>query len=205
LPLLLNVPFAEKDEAKSLGARWNPQLKKWYVNDREKYHKFSKWFHNRDTNLIVCDYLYIAVGNQTCFKCKSDTKVISLAADYYAVIDDEEGESEIFNEEINFISNISDMPVNLQKFLDDNFKYSRRYSRTSQSYYFANHCNNCGVYQRVSDDGPFYIDSEESASKLVLYAIKLKNDLEFNAFNSWGSLDWMIKEYATFKVLDVDL
>lgn len=25
--LLLNVPYAEKDEAKSLGAKWNPKLK----------------------------------------------------------------------------------------------------------------------------------------------------------------------------------
>lgn len=27
----LKVPFAEKDEAKSLGARWDPQAKVWYV------------------------------------------------------------------------------------------------------------------------------------------------------------------------------
>lgn len=25
--LLLNVPYEEKDEAKSLGAKWNPELK----------------------------------------------------------------------------------------------------------------------------------------------------------------------------------
>jgi general L-amino acid transport system permease protein len=27
----LNVPYAEKDAAKSLGARWNPAKKRWYV------------------------------------------------------------------------------------------------------------------------------------------------------------------------------
>ena len=29
--MLLNVPFAEKDLAKKLGARWDPVLKKWYM------------------------------------------------------------------------------------------------------------------------------------------------------------------------------
>lgn len=202
LPLLLNVPFSQKDEAKALGARWNPQLKKWYVNNREEYHKFSKWFHNKDTNLIVSEHLYIAIGNQTCFKCKSDIKIILLAADNYTVIDDG---SEVFDEEINFISDISNMPSNLQRFLNDNFKYCKRYSETSQSNYFANHCSNCGVFQGIRDNGPFFIDSEEKASKLVLYAIKLKNDLELNGSADWGSLDWMIKEYATFKSLDLDL
>src|SRR5690606_34169023 len=29
----LKVPFAEKDEAKALGARWSPAQKKWYVKE----------------------------------------------------------------------------------------------------------------------------------------------------------------------------
>ena len=44
--LLLNVPYAEKDEAKSLGAKWNPKLKKWYVTNSKDYYKFIKWFFN---------------------------------------------------------------------------------------------------------------------------------------------------------------
>lgn len=28
---MLNVPFAQKDDAKALGARWNQAKKKWYV------------------------------------------------------------------------------------------------------------------------------------------------------------------------------
>ena len=31
MSLIIDVPYAEKDEAKSLGAKWNPNLKKWYV------------------------------------------------------------------------------------------------------------------------------------------------------------------------------
>lgn len=38
----LNVPFAEKDEAKALGARWDPTRKCWYVQDRDLA-PFARW------------------------------------------------------------------------------------------------------------------------------------------------------------------
>lgn len=40
---LLDVPFAEKDNAKALGARWNPQLKKWYVPQGNALEPFARW------------------------------------------------------------------------------------------------------------------------------------------------------------------
>ena len=39
----LNVPFSEKDEAKSLGARWDKNVKKWYVPAGIPLEGFSKW------------------------------------------------------------------------------------------------------------------------------------------------------------------
>jgi hypothetical protein len=39
----LNVPYAEKDEAKSLGARWNPARKCWYVPPGVALEPFEKW------------------------------------------------------------------------------------------------------------------------------------------------------------------
>lgn len=43
--ILLEVPFTEKDVAKSLGARWNPLAKKWYVPEdlAEDLTPFQKW------------------------------------------------------------------------------------------------------------------------------------------------------------------
>ena len=38
----LNVPFAEKDEAKALGARWDPTRKCWYVQDKDLA-AFARW------------------------------------------------------------------------------------------------------------------------------------------------------------------
>ena len=39
----LKVPFAEKDEAKALGARWDPARKSWYVQDAKDLASFERW------------------------------------------------------------------------------------------------------------------------------------------------------------------
>jgi len=41
--LFLTVPYAEKDEAKALGARWNPTRRRWYVPDGVAPAAFAKW------------------------------------------------------------------------------------------------------------------------------------------------------------------
>lgn len=38
---ILNVLYHEKDEAKILGARWNPEIKKWYIKNKEDYYNFA--------------------------------------------------------------------------------------------------------------------------------------------------------------------
>jgi len=40
----LKVPFNEKDQAKALGARWNAELKQWYVPQGVQSAPFEKWF-----------------------------------------------------------------------------------------------------------------------------------------------------------------
>ena len=40
---LLSCPYCEKDEAKTLGARWNASLKKWYVPAGQDLGPFAKW------------------------------------------------------------------------------------------------------------------------------------------------------------------
>ena len=41
--ILLEVPFAEKDVAKQLGARWNPILRKWYIPEGLDPAPFATW------------------------------------------------------------------------------------------------------------------------------------------------------------------
>jgi hypothetical protein len=39
----LNVPYAEKDAAKALGARWDPAYKKWYIPTGKDIALFAQW------------------------------------------------------------------------------------------------------------------------------------------------------------------
>jgi hypothetical protein len=41
--IYLNVPFAQKDEAKALGARWDAVEKKWFVPADKDITLFSRW------------------------------------------------------------------------------------------------------------------------------------------------------------------
>lgn len=46
----LNVPFAEKDEAKRLGAWWDAGRRTWYVKDVEDLTPFQRWFKKRQSS-----------------------------------------------------------------------------------------------------------------------------------------------------------
>lgn len=41
--IYLNVPFSQKDEAKSLGARWDAVKKKWYAPADKDITLFAQW------------------------------------------------------------------------------------------------------------------------------------------------------------------
>ena len=41
--IYLTVTFAEKDEAKALGAKWDADAKKWYILPSSDASKFTKW------------------------------------------------------------------------------------------------------------------------------------------------------------------
>ncbi len=42
----LKVPFNEKDQAKSLGARWNAESKLWFIPQGLEVAAFQKWLIN---------------------------------------------------------------------------------------------------------------------------------------------------------------
>jgi exodeoxyribonuclease VII large subunit len=46
----LNVPYSEKDIAKSLGARWDPGVKKWYVTAGVDLSLFGAWLPEDDNS-----------------------------------------------------------------------------------------------------------------------------------------------------------
>lgn len=65
--ILLKVPFSEKDQAKSLGARWNPDLKCWFIPDDIDETPFSKWIPSSGTktdDAVTLSDLLFKVSNK---------------------------------------------------------------------------------------------------------------------------------------------
>ncbi|WP_077612275.1 DUF5710 domain-containing protein [Clostridium sp. Marseille-P2415] len=212
MALLLNVPFNEKDEAKKLGARWNPELKKWYVQNKSDYPKFVRWISENGNFEIICDCLYIVEGKNTCFKCGKTTRVIGYGIEnYYEFWNMGDSDKDHYYEsgEVHIASHIKPMPAALMEYIQSQYNYKKRYSKTIKSSYLANCCDNCDVLQGdfflfEEVDSPFFIYDKDVASKLKLYKIPLKYDLVLDTVEvGIGSNDYLIKENAEIINLDI--
>lgn len=212
--LFLNVPSAENNIVKALGAKWNPDLKKWYVVDRNDYYKFLKWI-NRPNNedCILCDYFYIVIGNRECFKCKNKTQVIGFGIEKYIQIwHNEENDTEEFfyiNEDIHISEFIPNLPKTFYDYLDRNYSFRLGYSKFVNKKYYGNHCSNCEVLQGnnfvfYEVDSPFFIDSIEKAQDLKLLRVQLPYDIPILNNMGYGSCDFMIKKFANIKDVTID-
>lgn len=203
MPLYLNVPYSQKEEAKARGARWNPALKKWYVTERSAYRRVLEWI---DGAQVVCNQIYLVEGLHTCFRCKRQTPVIGFGFETYYEID---GDTiEYWSEEIHIGNLRSQLPEKLAGELKKRYGYYWGYSKTTQSYDYGNHCRHCDVLQGnfyVFDevDSPFYIDGPDAAKKLVLHRIRLPQDIAVTADIGYGSEDFFIKQCA--RMVDSDL
>lgn len=48
--VILEVPFKDKDEAKRLGAWWDPDIKKWFVPKGVPVMQFKRWIPSDQTD-----------------------------------------------------------------------------------------------------------------------------------------------------------
>ncbi|WML42004.1 DUF5710 domain-containing protein [Neobacillus sp. OS1-2] len=68
----LIVPFSQKDEAKSKGAKWDAKNKTWHVLEGVDLNDFYKWLPDNIPNLRAKNYS-LAETEMTCWKCKKQT------------------------------------------------------------------------------------------------------------------------------------
>lgn len=65
----LTVPFAEKDETKRLGARWDAERKRWYVPDGVDAGAFGRWLPSEPDIGVRSSSYFIAQTSKPCWKC----------------------------------------------------------------------------------------------------------------------------------------
>lgn len=229
----LNVPYAQKDEAKQLGAKWDPERKSWYYDGNpEGYINFAKWIFDIDNAegvLIACDYIYVVESTRECWKCKKETRVVGLGMEKIVEItdtmEDDENGNPIYAMDITgfdaektlyitWIEDEKEVPDFLLKYLKDNYNVKTvKFNEGGEA--FANCCDHCGAVQGnffIFDeyDTPFTLvepDMEkniEKVQKMKIKRIPLKENIVLNTpYFSVGETDYMYLKYGN--VEDVKL
>lgn len=206
MSLILDVPYSEKDEVKALGAKWEPQKKKWFVTDSKDYINFTKWMPAdlEDTNILL-NHFYIIEGYKQCYRCHKPTKVISFGVDEYLsfILDEDEDDIALeWSEDIIRITPfIENLPCNFLDYIKNVYGFYQDYSSSINSYYYANHCTHCGAIQGrnylfFEPAAPFFINDANSIKNLTIYKFSLEYDLITPLELIYGNYDHLIREYA---------
>lgn len=189
MPLKINVPYNDKDVAKSKGAFWDVEQKTWFVPDHKDINDFQQWIDKSKVSVIIKSPVSMALNSTDCYKCGNNTAVISLASNnfYYLSTDEKEEEKWFRADKFSFFS----MPLFIENELAGKINrlfpnYKIAYSKTAESSYWANHCDHCGALQ-----GDFFLHSEpggaffpleiEEYEQLTFITIPFKFDVEINA------------------------
>lgn len=207
MSLILDVSYSEKDIVKALGAKWNPTIKAWYVQDRSEYFKFSKWILKKlGAAEIICDHFYIAEGVQNCFRCHSKTTVIGIGIEKYLYFECQDDLSqdpyvEYHSDTIQIVRPATRFSADLFLHLEKNYNFKQGYSNVTKSSSYCNHCQTCGViqgnfYVYHEVDSPFFIDSIKKASDLRLLRVPINHDVVIQTDIGYGSGDYLIAENA---------
>lgn len=158
MKILLNVPYAEKDAAKLKRAKWDPNIKSWYIDDITKVRSVERWIppHN-----IICENLYLLKMQHKCWKCGQEISVIMLATD--RSYSPEENYRKSAN--LQLLTYVKSMPDALKGFLQQ-YLYYPSFSRTIKETYFVNHCPYC---KSISGDNFLHEIPAQAFYKKIFY------------------------------------
>lgn len=216
--LFLNVPYEEKDEAKALGAKWNPRARKWYADvPRQDYLKFAKWIlRDTDNTVIATEYIFIVEGQRSCWNCGRSTRLVGLGiGEHIHMFDDGDGpQFEIMEDYVDageelhlaWTDREDEIPPKVRKYLKEKYSVKTGYSKTIHRDCFANHCDHCGALQGnffvfQETDSPLNLMAEgdeliKRASKLKVFMIPIDDDLQLNWDVGFGSTDYAYFKYG---------
>jgi hypothetical protein len=161
----LRVPISEKDDAKRLGARWDPQQKLWYVPEGLDVVAFKPWLPVPFQPNIRAPCYHLATGTRHCWRCQATTRVfaIMLPAGYedLFIAEDPDDDHWQVGDEPTVLSYVSGLDESVAARLRQLApRYRVDYSQTTRSFYWMNHCEYCeaklGDFETIQEfDSPF--------------------------------------------------
>jgi len=146
----LRVPIAEKGEAKRLGARWDPQGKTWYVPDGADATPLQKWVPAPQSPNIRAKSWYLASATRDCWRCDEISQVfgIVLPQEHEVLIAADDPKDDCWQAGYlpTILSYVNDVSESVRSYLRTRApRYRLDYSQTTQSSYWMNHCEHCGI------------------------------------------------------------
>jgi hypothetical protein len=179
-PTDLNVPFHEKDEALRLGARWDAGRKTWFLPDGTGTAPFVKWLPQQSCFNLRCTSYFIAQSTCSCWHCARHTRVFSfvLPRGHEARVADDESALWEVQESEAIVYYITWIPATVQAQVQSLTRHFRNdFSKTTQSFYWMNHCEHCGMKQGDFDlfeefDTPFCPIEPQDACRILLRPVR---------------------------------
>ncbi|MEO7977662.1 DUF5710 domain-containing protein [Flavobacterium sp.] len=204
MSLKINVPYNDKNVAKSKGAFWDLEQKTWFIPDHKDINDFQQWIDKSKVSVIIKSPVSIALNSSDCYKCANKTAVISLASNnfYHLGTDENDSEKWFRADGLSFFSMAVFIENELAHKINRLFpNYKIAYSKTAESSYWANHCDHCGALQ-----GDFFLHSEpggaffpleiEEYEQLTFITVPSKFDVGIDADYSWLSNTNEVPNYA---------
>lgn len=214
----LIVPFSQKDEAKALGARWDPDLKVWYIPEGGDVAQLARWLpvtknsalEHEPEFRVRAPFYYVIQSTTRCWQCPEWTRVFSFKLpeeheqfDY--VEDEDEGfsltsnlgewKSHGYRGTASDVHSLSPQVTKQIRRFTENFKHA--YSRTAGSRYLMNHCEHCGAklgdfFMHNEPGGAFFPTSSGEGQRMTLFRINERFDANCSVgFASEDFFDWM--------------
>ena len=153
----LFVPPEEKSEVQALGACWDADSKRWYIDSGEPFTKYSRWLPEAEHDeefTITSTEAYVAVATTGCQRCHSAIEVICIHCESGMVC----GEP-LDRLAVSDVWAISD---SLARQLGRWPNYRKVIAQNAEDGYFANHCPHCGAVQEDyllhSEPGDVFFD-----------------------------------------------
>ena len=184
--IYLNVPFSEKDSARELGARWDPEIKRWYVPDQMALHPFARWNAGHppaDELRMVAPVLLIEAA-ATCWRCRCRSPVFCLACHDVREPSDRRP-SDPDNDELLLISDLTSVERRIQQHLRKIAAgYRPDWSSTKGERCWMNHCYECGAkmgdfFLHCEPTGPFCVPTSAAWRRTRQHLLEREGEFTF--------------------------
>lgn len=151
----LNVPYNQKDEAKSHGARWDAKNKTWFITTNLDINLFRRWLPNEADSEVANSLapIFFITSYCDCWKCKKESPVYCIASSGYIYKGKKHHKFTVY-------SNLKASSNDIEKVLKEAYpKYRLDYSKTTSEKYFLNHCEFCDAKM-----GDFFLHNEHDCA-----------------------------------------